>query len=247
MNAQQMGTTLLDQAREAGTQTLIPASLRAVHCNAAGGVEGVSITSGKGSEVERITCGAVINCAGPYAAAVNETLRNTAERSSSAAALAATAADGEMGVLPLRNEVHAKAVLKDSLGIVPAEAPMVIWQDEIELEWSEEEAAELRAMGDFEASLTRPLAAGAHLRPYPGSPVSLLMLWEALHCDLEPGSPPHLETPMLRGGLYAELVIRGLQKVVPRLAEYLAEDGSLQASFSVDYHAARIVPHKAIV
>ena len=60
------------------------------------------------------------------------------------------------------------------------------------------------------------------------------MLWEALHSDLEPGSPPRVETPELRGALYAELVIRGLQKAVPRLAEYLAEDGSLQASFSVD-------------
>ena len=126
MNAQQMGMTLLDQAREADVQTLIPASLCAVHCNAAGAVEAVSITCGKGGDVERITCGAVINCAGPYAAAVNATLRFPTERAAAVASVVAAAADGEMDDLPLRNEVHAKAVLKDSRGIVPAEAPMTI-------------------------------------------------------------------------------------------------------------------------
>lgn len=87
---------------------------------------------------------------------------------------------------------------------------MMIWADEVALPWSDEETAELRAAGAFEASLAsvrrrhpnpappaprrhtsltcsrppQPMPAGAHFRPYPGSPSSLLMLWEALHADI---------------------------------------------------------------
>ena len=48
-------------------------------------------------------------------------------------------------------QVHAKAVLKDVEGAVPDEAPMMIWDDEIDLGWSEIEREGLREMGGFEA------------------------------------------------------------------------------------------------
>ena len=48
-------------------------------------------------------------------------------------------------------QVHAKAVLKDVEGAVPDEAPMMIWDDEIELGWSSDEIEGLREMGGFEA------------------------------------------------------------------------------------------------
>ena len=57
-------------------------------------------------------------------------------------------------------QVHAKAVLKDVEGAVPDEAPMMIWDDEIELGWSSDEIEGLREMGGFEAChyiLTMPL------------------------------------------------------------------------------------------
>ena len=47
--------------------------------------------------------------------------------------------------------MHAKAVLKDVEGAVPDEAPMMIWDDEIELGWSADEVEALREMGGFEA------------------------------------------------------------------------------------------------
>ena len=47
--------------------------------------------------------------------------------------------------------MHAKAVLKDVEGAVPDEAPMMIWDDEIDLGWSSDEVAALREMGGFEA------------------------------------------------------------------------------------------------
>ena len=48
-------------------------------------------------------------------------------------------------------QVHAKAVLKDVEGAVPDEAPMMIWDDEIDLSLSSDEVAALREMGGFEA------------------------------------------------------------------------------------------------
>ena len=36
-------------------------------------------------------------------------------------------------------------------GAVPDEAPMMIWDDEIDLGWSSDEVAALREMGGFEA------------------------------------------------------------------------------------------------
>ena len=56
------------------------------------------------------------------------------------------------------------------------------------LRWSEEELAALRGMGGFEASLARPLAAGAHFRPYGGADSSVLLLWEALRTAVTPSA-----------------------------------------------------------
>ncbi len=220
MSAQQMGEHLLQRARAAGAETLTPASLAAVHATD-GAIGGATLVGARGEEIE-VRCGAIVNCAGPYAASVDLLMRR-------AASDRATPDDG----LPLENEVHAKAVLRDADGAVPDEAPMTIWQDDVQLEWSADEAAALREEGGFEASLAEPLAAGAHFRPYPGRPHSLLMLWEALHSDLRPAEPPD-ETPALRGALYAELAVRGLSRMVPALRGYLQDDGSMSAHISVD-------------
>ena len=96
-----------------------------------------------------MACGAFVNCAGPYAAAVHQL-----------ALAAAGDSDGEaLAALPLENEIAAKAVLCDALGAVPMEAPMMIWEDEIDLGWSDEERADLLSMGGLEASLAKPLPA----------------------------------------------------------------------------------------
>jgi sarcosine oxidase subunit beta len=174
-----------------------------------------------------IACGAVVNCAGPFASATSELMLRTAHGpSASTAAVAAPP--------PLVNEIHAKAILRDLAEAVPPEAPMTIFEDEVVLEWSDEEKEALASMGGFEATLVAPLPAGAHYRPYPGSTNSLLMLWEALHMDVAVPEPPP-ESPELRGSLFAELLLRGLAKMSPGLGEaYLAADGSMVASVSID-------------
>ena len=72
-------------------------------------------------------------------------------------------------------------------------------------EW---ERSELLAMGGFEASLAKPLAGGAHFRPYPGAVGSLLMLWEAVHASVHVADPPPAEPEL--NDLFPELVLRAL-------------------------------------
>ena len=174
MNAQQMGSHLLETGRAAGVRTLAGTTLRGVTVDGGGGGGGGSGGGGSGrvsgvvyagadGEEHALSCGAVVNCAGPFAGGVGERVLRGAP-------------------LPLRNEIHAKAVLRDGLRAVPPATMMMIWDDEIGLGWSEEEAEGLAEMGGFEARLASPLPAGAHLRPYPageGEAGSLLMLWEA--------------------------------------------------------------------
>jgi glycine/D-amino acid oxidase-like deaminating enzyme len=168
MNAQQMGTRLLEVARPAGVETLSPATVTGFEADDAGRLRAVKVQADGGER--RLACSAFVNCAGPFAAAVHELLLKSG----------GGGGGGEFA-LPLRNEVHAKAVLRDERGAVPMSVPMMIWEDAVSLPWSAEDRDSLGALGGFEASLAAPLPAGAHFRPYPGSPGSLLMLWESLH------------------------------------------------------------------
>lgn len=222
MNAQQMGTQLLEQAREAGVATRTPA--RVVGIGVEGGrVSEVRLAAPGGDGYTAVPTGAFVNCAGPFAAEVHRMALESA---------GGGAPDGAPQ-LPLRNEIHGKAVLRDVRRAVPSEAPMMIWEDEICLGWEEEEADELRAMGGFEARIADPLPAGAHFRPYPGATPSLLLLWEALHMDVTVPDPPPPE-PELRGELFAELMLRGLSRMAPRLGEYVDSDAPLRSHVSID-------------
>ena len=250
MNAQQMGSTLLEQARATGSmRTLIPATLvgldvertGAAAADGAGTVRGVLLRSPDSADVTHIRCGAVVNCAGPFAASVNTLLLGAAGADEVGGGaptpppgtpVTTSAASAASGPLPLENEVHAKAVLRDPVGAVPQEAPMMIFEDEVSLPWTPDERADLLSMGAFEASLVRPLAGGAHFRPYPGATGSLLMLWEALHAEVAVAEPPPA-VPELNP-LFAELVLRGLSPMAPGLARYFDESGSMAAHVAVD-------------
>ena len=231
MSAQQMGMQLLDVAREHGVRTLIPARARGLTTDASGRVSGV-VLSTPDDDARHLPCGAVVNAAGPFASTVNAMMIRAAAEAISSEGEAAAAVAARR-VLPLTNEVHAKAILRDDLGTVPMTAPMMIFEDEVTLNWSDEERSALLEMGGFEASLAHPLEGGAHFRPYPGATSTLLMLWEALHLDQKIGEPPPADPP-LRGSVFSELLLRGLSPMVPRLGSYLAEDGSMVASVSVD-------------
>jgi len=117
--------------------------------------------------------------------------------------------------LPLFCERHAKVAFNDTLGAMPRSAPMTIWTDRVRLPWSEDERAELA--GSEHRHLLDEFPAGVHGRPEGGgdSPV-VLLIWTY---DAEPMEP---RFPVEFDPYYGEIALRGMSRMVPRLAQYLA-------------------------
>jgi len=118
--------------------------------------------------------------------------------------------------LPVFCERHAKVAFNDVLGAVPRWAPMTIWTDPVRLPWSDEERRELAASAEHKR-LVEEFPAGVHGRPEGAgeSPV-VLMIWTY---DIEPVEPTF---PVEFDPLYGELCLRGMSRMIPTLASYLA-------------------------
>jgi glycine/D-amino acid oxidase-like deaminating enzyme len=190
LSAQQLGMYLWQQARERG--------VRLVN----GRVTGVQVTDGQVSGVQVAAAGQTIqlatrrfvNAAGPFLRHVGQML----------------------GVdLPVHNELHGKIALEDPLGVIPRDAPMMIWNDPVTLPWSEEERAYLAEQAETR-HLLDVLPPGAHFRPEggPGSQ-TLLMLWP-YHTAVQdfPQWPLHFDPE------YTDVALRGLSCLAPGLAAY---------------------------
>lgn len=194
LSAQQLGMYLLQQARNRGVRLLN------------GCVTGVTVKSGRVESVNvmldsgpaQIQTHSFVNASGPY-------LQRTGRM---------------LGVdLPVFNELHGKISIRDPLGIIPRDAPLVIWSDPVYLMWSDEEREEL-ASSEETRWLLDQFPAGVHFRPEGGedSPI-LLILWTY---HLEPQEviwPPRFDPE------YAEIVLRGLVNMVPALAQYVGRMG----------------------
>jgi glycine/D-amino acid oxidase-like deaminating enzyme len=117
--------------------------------------------------------------------------------------------------LPVFCERHLKVSFKDVEGVIPRQAPLLIWDDSQRLQWDQEERR-LLSHNDEDRILLGELPPGAHLRPEGGSDSSnILMLW-----------PYHLEKvqpsfPIPIPDYYPEVVLRGLCLMVPGLEVYL--------------------------
>ncbi len=187
LSAQQLGIYMLEQAQAAGVE-LQRAEVVGVECQA-GKVHSVQLNGGG-----RVRTEVFVNAAGPLAHQVARMLEIE---------------------LPLISELHLKAAFHDTRGIVPRDIPMVIWGDEVYLEWRPEER-ELLAGSEEMAWLLEELPSGAHTRPDGGvgSDV-LLMLWEYNSPIIEPVFPIQLDD------LYPEIVLRGLARMIPGLKVYL--------------------------
>ncbi|MDH3248635.1 MAG: FAD-binding oxidoreductase, partial [Acidimicrobiia bacterium] len=176
VSAQQLGMWLLEVARDRGAE-LVQASVTDVAVTD-GEVTAVTLSNGR-----RISTSRFIDAAGPLIEQVA----------------------GLVGVqLPVHHEVHRKISFRDSLGAVPRDAPMLIWNDAQELAWTEEER-ELLASDPTLSPLMGCLSAGAHCRPDgPADGAIVLGLWE-YRTDVRTPTFPIPEDPM-----YPELVMRGL-------------------------------------
>lgn len=190
LSAQQLGMWLLEQAREHGVQEVRG---RVAEVDTSGGrMRRVRVEVPGGDE--RWEVAHFVNAAGPHLASVGRLL------------------DVD---LPVGNELHAKATFTDSLGVLPRELPLMVWNDPIRLEWSEEERAMLEEDRDL-GWLQAELPGGLHFRPEGGhGSRAVLGLW-AYHVDTfdPPSFPPPLDP------LYAQVVLEGMVRMVPALAPY---------------------------
>jgi sarcosine oxidase, subunit beta len=191
LSGQQLGMLLLEEARRAGAAVL-PGRVTGVRLTA-GRVAGVQVDAPGGPRP--IATERLLLAAGPYLAEAARLL----------------------GVeLPVFAERHYKIAVEDTLGVLPRDAPFLIWDDPQRLDWSSDERAALAADPALRWML-EPFPAGVHTRPEGASPESrtLLVLWSY---DVAPvpvvfplPDPPH----------YPELVLRGMARMIPALGGYL--------------------------
>ncbi len=186
LSAQQLGRYLFETARHLGVQ-FKSARLTDVDVQS-GQVKGVRLESGK-----RIDTSIFVNAAGPYLKEVGKLI----------------------GVdIPIATELHLKAMIRDTLGIVGRDAPLLIWNDPQSLLWAAEER-EYLAEDPETVWLTEPFPAGAHTRPEgTGDSQTILMLWDYRESAAEPIWPPALDES------YPEIVLRGLSRLLPGMREY---------------------------
>lgn len=186
-SAQQLGMYLLQQAREHGTQV--------IH----GKVTEIDVTGNRVKSVvvnatDRIHTPVFVNAAGPFLKSVGSLLNLD---------------------IPVFSELHLKVSIRDHLGVIPRDAPLLIWSDPQYLQWSEEERSILAEDSDT-CWLLDEMPAGVHTRPEggPDSDIALL-LWEYHVNEVEPEFPPPLDEQ------YPEIAMRGLIKMLPGLQAYI--------------------------
>ena len=187
LSAQQLGMTMLTQAREAGVR-LLRGSLTGVD-SAGGRINGVTVETDSGTA--DIATPVLVNAAGPFAPKLAQLCGHD---------------------LPIALEGHVKISFDDPRHAVPRDAPLVIWNDDVALPWSEEEREALAEAPETRALLA-PFTAGVHGRPE-GAGDTVLLYW-----TYEAGSS-ELVLPVPYDPNYPEITIRGMSAVVPRLAEY---------------------------
>jgi glycine/D-amino acid oxidase-like deaminating enzyme len=152
-----------------------------------GRVAGVTLDDGT-----RIACGAMVNAAGPMLDRVAGRLGET---------------------LPVHSEAHHKVGFRDTLGVVPRHAGLLIWNDPQRVAWSPEERGHLTAEGRDDLLGEMPMS--CHGRPEGGaSSPWVLALWEYRRIVQEPA------WPLPEDPLYGEVVIRGLAAMLPGMAAY---------------------------
>lgn len=184
LSAQQLGMYLLEAGRRRGVH-FEAGRVKGVDV-AKGFVKGVTLSSG-----ERIDSPIFVNAAGPFFKSVGSLVNVD---------------------LPVHTELHLKASIKDPLGVVGRDAPLLIWTDPQHLPWDEEERTALAEDADTRW-LTEAFPSGAHTRPE-GAGDDILMLWEYQTNLLEPSNDPPMDDQ------YPEVALRGLSAMLPRMKEY---------------------------
>jgi sarcosine oxidase, subunit beta len=192
LSAQQFGMYLWERAKGGGAR-LVNGRLSEVRVEN-GRVHSVRVQTGDGPLT--LQTNHFVNAAGPYLHQVGQMV----------------------GVeLPVYNELHGKIALEDPLGLIPRDAPLMIWQDRVRLPWSDEER-EYLAESEATRWLLDELPPGAHFRPEGGSGSQTLILLWPYHQVIHPSA----RFPHRFDREYPEIVLRGLTRLAPRLGDYVA-------------------------
>jgi glycine/D-amino acid oxidase-like deaminating enzyme len=188
-SAHQCGMYMLEQARAHGA-TLLQARVDGIEVGG-GRVKAIRLSATDGSST--ISTRTFVNAAGPYIKQVG----------------------GMLGVdLPVYWELHSKVVFNDHLGVVPRDAPLIIWTDAQYLPWSEEEKALLAGPRETKWLLGE-FPVGVHGRPEGGQDSTMVMLvWTYDTEPVEPVFPPRFDPR------HPEIVLRGMSRMVPGLTAY---------------------------
>ncbi len=188
-SAQQLGMYLLERAREHGVR-FVPARVEDVDV-AGGRVQSVRLSENGTSTT--VATPRFVNAAGPLLKEVGQMV------------------DVD---LPIFSELHIKVALHDHLGIVPRDAPLLIWTDPTDLPWSDEERA-LLAGSEETRWLLETFPAGVHTRPEGGLDSDvILILWTYDIERVEPVFPVEIDPD------YPEVALRGLGIMIPELSAY---------------------------
>jgi len=188
-SAQQLGMYLLERAREHGVRLVRG---RVTEVDTTGNrVRAVRVAQEQAALTIDTPC--LINAAGPLQHEVGRML----------------------GVeLPVFSERHIKIAFNEHLGVVPRDAPLLIWADDVLLPWSPDEREALAEDDETRWMLGR-LPPGVHCRPEGHSGGSVLLILWNFHLDqVEPTFPVEAEE------YYPELALRGMSVMVPGLAQY---------------------------
>jgi glycine/D-amino acid oxidase-like deaminating enzyme len=115
--------------------------------------------------------------------------------------------------IPVACEVHLKVMFHDPKHIVPRDMGLLIWNDPVELPWSEEERAAL-AESDETRWLVSEFPSGLHGRPEGEGDMFLLQWAYRPHKAVEPLFPVPLDAEL------PEVALRGMANVLPGLTAY---------------------------
>ena len=110
--------------------------------------------------------------------------------------------------LPVFHELHAKVTFRDRNRAIRRDAPFLIWNDPLHIDWSGEERRRFGDQQDFPG--------GVHIRPVDlthGDELYLIWTFETDRREYE--WPPRFD------GRYAEVVLRGCAQMAPAMAPYV--------------------------
>lgn len=94
-------------------------------------------------------------------------------------------------------EVHAKVIINDENGIIPRGAPLMLFDDPVTLEWSDEQKKYISEREEELGFLLKPFRGGVHFRPLGGENSKQIVAIWTYNTDIDT-SEPHQSAPHIK-------------------------------------------------